>query len=114
MMSFRLNREQRLEKLCAHLRRSQVITPELMREVIAETCICFSALGNAARAGFNQLVAYGAWTDHLSDERAALSSRKAMLHRVKSRAWLNRRVWRTPMTSSNIGRSGYLPSLFAN
>src|SRR5215831_788509 len=56
-------REQSLEKLRAHLRRSQVITPELMREVIAETCIRFAALGNAAKAGFNQLVAYGAWTE---------------------------------------------------
>ena len=62
-MFFELDREQRLEKLRAHLRRSQVITPELMREVIAETCIRFSALGNAAKAGFNQLVTYGAWTD---------------------------------------------------
>jgi len=62
-MYFELDREQRLEKLREHHRRAERINPELMREVIAETCMRFSALGSAAEAGFNQLVAYGAWTD---------------------------------------------------
>ncbi|SRR5258707_2927020 len=63
MMSLELGREERLEKLQMHVRRSRAITPELFTEVMAEACIRFAAHGNATKALFNQLVAHGAWTD---------------------------------------------------
>jgi hypothetical protein len=61
--SFELVREQRLEKLQAHVHRARAMTPELLTEVMAEACIRFAAYGNATKALFNQLVAHGAWTD---------------------------------------------------
>jgi hypothetical protein len=61
--SFALDREHRLDKLRALVRRSPAITPELLTEVMLEACIRFAAYGNATKALFNQLVAHGAWAD---------------------------------------------------
>jgi len=46
--------------LQTHARRSRSITAELFIKVIAEAS---TTHGNATKAVFNQLVAYGAWTD---------------------------------------------------
>jgi hypothetical protein len=55
--------EQHLGMLEAQLRRAQALTPELMFEVIAQTCVRFAACETAAKARIDRLIESGAWTD---------------------------------------------------
>ena len=56
--------EQHLGMLEAQLRRAQALTPELMFEVIAQTCVRFSPHARRQRKlGIDRLMKSGAWTD---------------------------------------------------
>jgi len=54
---------QYLGGLEAQLRRAQILTPELMTEVIAQGCVRFASPEETATARVKRLIAAGAWTD---------------------------------------------------
>ena len=62
-MSLMPSRDECLDKLQEHVRRSRAVTPELFADVIAKACIRFAAHGNAVKAKVHQMAEYGAWTD---------------------------------------------------
>lgn len=62
-MSFEPDRGKGLERLLARVRRSGVVTSELLIDVIAEECIRLPALGPATKTALDQFIAHGAWTD---------------------------------------------------
>ena len=62
-MLFDPKHEQHLGMLEAQLRRAQALTPELMSDVIAQTCVRFAACETAAKARIDRLIESGAWTD---------------------------------------------------
>ena len=62
-MSLKPSRNECLDNLQQHVRRSRAVTPELLTEVIAKACIRFAAHGNAVKAKVHQMAEYGAWTD---------------------------------------------------
>jgi hypothetical protein len=62
-MFLKPSRNDRLDELQEHVRRSRTVTPELLTEVIAKACIRFAACGNADKARVHRLVEHCAWTD---------------------------------------------------
>ena len=62
-MSLKPSRNDRLDELQEHVRRSRTVTPELLTELIAKACIRFAACGNADKARVHRLVEHCAWTD---------------------------------------------------
>jgi hypothetical protein len=62
-MSFYPTHEVRLGRLEGKLRRSQMVTPKLMSDVIAQACVRFATHGGAAKARVDRLIGSGAWTD---------------------------------------------------
>ena len=62
-MLFDPKHEQHLGMLEAQLRRAQALTPELMSDVIAQTCVRFAACETAAKARIDRLIESCAWTD---------------------------------------------------
>jgi hypothetical protein len=62
-MSFYPTHEVRLGRLEGQLRRSQMVTPKLMSDVIAQACVRFATHGGAAKARVDRLIGSGAWTD---------------------------------------------------
>ena len=62
-MLFNPRHENRFGGQEERLRRADELTPDLMREVIAETCTRFATQGPAAQAKINRLIDAAAWTD---------------------------------------------------
>ena len=62
-MFLKPSRNDRLDELQEHVRRSRTVTPELLTEVIAKACIRFAACGSADKARVHRLVEHCAWTD---------------------------------------------------
>jgi hypothetical protein len=62
-MSLKPSRNECLDKLKEHVRRSRAVTPELFTEVIAEACIRFAGHGSAVKAKAHQMAEHGAWAD---------------------------------------------------
>ena len=62
-MSLKPCRNEWLDELQEHVRRSRTVTPELLTEVIAKACIRFAAHGSTAKARVHRLAEQGAWTD---------------------------------------------------
>ena len=62
-MFLKPSRNDRLDELQEHVRRSRTVTPELLTELIAKACIRFAACGNADKARVHRLVEHCAWTD---------------------------------------------------
>ena len=62
-MSLKPSRNDRLDELQEHVRRSRTVTPELLTELIAKVCIRFAACGSADKARVHRLVEHCAWTD---------------------------------------------------
>jgi hypothetical protein len=62
-MLFNPRHEERFGGLEERLRRADALTPDLMSDVIAETCRRLSTHNPTARAKIDRLIECGAWTD---------------------------------------------------
>jgi hypothetical protein len=62
-MLFVPNHEDHLGRLEETLRGAQVMTPELISDVIAQACVRFAAYGAATKLRVHGLIASGAWAD---------------------------------------------------
>ena len=62
-MSLKPSRNECLDKLQEHVRRSRAVTSELLTEVISKACIRFAAQGSTVKAKVHQMAEHGAWAD---------------------------------------------------
>jgi hypothetical protein len=60
---FHSSREQRLDALQSHLRRARMITPQLLADVMADTCLCPQAQDPDGKSSVLRLIDSGAFAD---------------------------------------------------